>query len=185
MAFKLDEKLWDKIQNDISPSYYEDGQLDLLKFSKDLDISVIDAKFDNDGVSGAIQNKNGEWSIFINYTDSPRRKRFTVAHELGHFLSYKYEGKSRNGIQDNSPHKDYAIWNRGGANTEMELEANEIAGRLLMPEGDIKRYIDQNKTIEEMAELFNVSEAAVLVRLNNLGYTMLESLISNASFTLQ
>lgn len=55
-----------------------------------------------------------------------------------------------------------------------ELEANEIAAELLMPQEGVTRMFDEGKNIEEMADFFVVSESAMTMRLLNLNYSLLE-----------
>lgn len=58
-----------------------------------------------------------------------------------------------------------------------ELEANYFARCLLMPEGLVRRYIDQNnftdladdQQVKRMAEKFNVPLAVAVIRINELG----------------
>jgi Zn-dependent peptidase ImmA (M78 family) len=81
-----------------------------------------------------------------------RRLNFTIAHELGHiFLDH------------------LSIPDRLKTNTERyleDLEANEFAGNLLMPENLMLKY--NFVSVPAAAKHFNVSSAAMRRRLNNL-----------------
>jgi hypothetical protein len=74
-----------------------------------------------------------KWAIVINESHSSARQRFTVAHELGHILLHRFS----------RPHADGRIQVRfrdtrsSDGNVREEIEANEFAAELLMPE----RYV--------------------------------------------
>jgi len=119
---------------------------------------------DMEDISGYIEKRGDCWKIGINQYDHPRRKRFTIAHELGHFILHK------NIIEKEGRHND-AVLMRSGAVNKIEQEANLFATQLLMPRSRILKYIKDNiKTIEGLAEKFEVSAAAMRYRLLRLGY---------------
>lgn len=81
-----------------------------------------------------------------------RRLNFTLAHEIAHIYLKHHE------LPDECKSKE---------DLELEeLEADEFAGRLLMPEGKITTC--NFTSLAKVAERFNVSEWAVLKRLSNL-----------------
>lgn len=86
-----------------------------------------------------------------------RRLNFTLAHELGHIYLKHYLLP-----QECKTQKDLYI---------EELEADEFAGRLLMPKNKIFSY--RFSSINEIASDFNVSNWAVLKRLTNLKHSNL------------
>ncbi|ENJ9653624.1 ImmA/IrrE family metallo-endopeptidase [Clostridium botulinum] len=77
---------------------------------------------------------------------------FTLAHELGH-IHLRHHELPKNCKTE----KDLYI---------EELEADEFAGKILMPKNKI--YTGNFKSIKEVAKYFNVSESAVLKRLTNI-----------------
>lgn len=116
--------------------------------------------------------------IFINEGHSINRKRFTIAHELGHYLLHsdkQDEAHIDRGFTINfrSPLSSKAV-------NPKEIEANAFAAALLMPEEliieeiqkKIKDGIDLVESIElkEIAKKFEVSEQALCFRLGKLGY---------------
>lgn len=56
---------------------------------------------------------------------NPGRRRFTIAHEIGHYVLHPREGLDRDDIA-----KNFRVWNDPGE----EAEANLFAAELLMPE---------------------------------------------------
>lgn len=121
------------------------------------------------------------WAIVVNATDAPVRQRFTIAHELGHLLIHKYP----------TPHADgrYQVRFRdersATGSVREEIEANQFAAELLMPEREIRRLavrfrldvLDQArdkeavKKLTDAARRFQVSAQALSFRIANLGMT--------------
>ena len=103
----------------------------------------------------------------VNYDHSETRRRFTLAHEIGH---YTY-------IQDNEPHKlkegiglvEHRDEIAGLGKDKREIDANTFAANLLMPEGAVRIWVYEGKTRTQMAKDFVVSLEALGNRLNTLG----------------
>lgn len=117
-------------------------------------------------MSGALRKEGEDWVIYVNKSDSSQRKLFTIAHELGHFFVHKKE-------RDEFIDGQLISRNEQEKNAAIELEANEFAGNLIMPEQEIKQKIPAaitEETIQELARSFNVSTLAMETRLKNLGY---------------
>src|ERR1017187_2120321 len=56
-------------------------------------IKVHNAKFSDEGLSGMVAKRGPNATILVNESDPPFRKRFTIAHELGHiFLHLRSDG---------------------------------------------------------------------------------------------
>lgn len=133
--------------------------VDLLKIALDNGIEVKNAEFKNSDIAGILYKKNGKTIIFVSSSDPDNRKRFTVAHELGHYflhpstedvLQVEYRTNGKNG----DPQK--------------EKEANCFAAALLMDEVLVKSLWNDLKSVQSLAEIFKVSFAAMSYRLNNL-----------------
>lgn len=91
-------------------------------------------KAPSDAYSGLLLRRDGTALIGVNDSESPRRQRFTIAHELGHFFLHPY----------NEAFVDY----RKSVNkprTPKEREADVFAAALLMPRKEIAE--DFTKTI--------------------------------------
>lgn len=119
-------------------------------------------------ISGLIEpsseSKSG-FKIRVNKYESNERQRFTVAHEISHFLLHRHEIMS--GVIDN-------IMYRSQLTSRKEAEANKLAAEIIMPEEIIKRElnkIDKNnneKINEDFARLFRVSLQAIQIRLEEI-----------------
>jgi hypothetical protein len=115
------------------------------------------------GISGEIRPAEGEnaFVIRINRHDPSKRQRFTVAHELAHFLLHRDE--IGNGIEDD-------VLYRSSLSNRREQQANRLAADILMPE---TLLIEAKEAAEEkgvgdialyLSELFGVSEAAMRIK---------------------
>jgi Zn-dependent peptidase ImmA (M78 family) len=125
-----------------------------------------------DAVSGILVVKNDHATIGVNESHHPNRQRFTLAHELGHFLLHS---DSTNVFIDASP-----VFFRDKTSSEgsklQEIEANAFAAELLMPE-HMLRKITQNQPLDafdegavrRLATQFGVSTQAMTIRLTKLG----------------
>lgn len=97
------------------------------------------------------------YSIIVNAHEAFVRKRFTVAHEVAHFLLH------RNNIGDGLV--DDALY-RSGLPTLEEVHANRLAADILMPYARIEDAIGRGtKTIDALAKAFKVSPQAMSLRL--------------------
>lgn len=116
-----------------------------------------------------IKNFDTNKLIVVNSNHSNARKRFTIAHELGHF------------ILNDKPSKCYAHRESADVYNQDERDANSFASALLMPEDDIKKFIkslgvDDSDDLPEfefllinkISKRYNVSESAAEVRLKKL-----------------
>lgn len=127
----------------------------------------------DDNVSGMIlsdekniKNFNHNKIIVINANHPDTRKRFTIAHELGHY------------ILQNKPDSCYAHRDLGSYDSD-EKNANSFASALLMPEKDVLNQVEalrqQSPDINNLsltsliANNFDVSLSAAQVRLKKLG----------------
>ncbi|MEN3749048.1 ImmA/IrrE family metallo-endopeptidase [Sphingomonas sp. HF-S3] len=115
------------------------------------------------GVSGEIRpNPDGGYIIRVNRHDSPRRQRFTVAHELAHFLLHKDQIGS--GITDDALY-------RSNKSSRIEAEANRLAADLVMPTAKVRAAADELRASDvsdlsaSLAERFGVSDAAMTIKL--------------------
>ena len=91
-----------------------------------------------------------------------RRRRFTIAHELGHWVCQYREGTLK--LFYCRPGDVAAAADRGA-----EREANVFAAELLMPEPAVRAEFNRAASAAELAGWFGVSEEAIGWRIYNLG----------------
>ena len=119
--------------------------------------------------------KNGVAVIILNLNHHPNRRRFTLAHEIGHHLLHK-------SYLANNVHVDKIVllprnFVSSQAKDIKEIQANAFAAELLMPEVELRRYravdLNDDDLLYGLAKKLKVSVTALTYRLNNLG--MMES----------
>jgi Zn-dependent peptidase ImmA (M78 family) len=117
-------------------------------------------------ISGQIKRDNeaeGGYHIILNKFEGKERQRFTIAHEIAHFLLHREKIDEGNGIVDN-------VMYRSQLSNRMEVEANQLAADLIMPRHLIHEQIreiganDQDYLISELARRFRVSEQAMRIQ---------------------
>jgi Zn-dependent peptidase ImmA (M78 family) len=100
-----------------------------------------------------------EREVWLNAGEPAPRRRFTLAHEVGHWVCQVLEGRG-------APIMCRAEVVGVGEGKALEREANVFAAELLMPEELVREGFDG--TVNEAAVQFSVSEEAMGWRLYNL-----------------
>jgi Zn-dependent peptidase ImmA (M78 family) len=113
------------------------------------------------GAAGKLATFGNKGLITVNSNiDIPGKKRFIIAHELGHFELHRDNIININCIDD-----DFKRWYKGNS---LEIEANFFAAELLMPEDlyypKIKGKDVSKELIELLAREFNTSITATAIR---------------------
>jgi len=119
------------------------------------------------------------WAIVVNQDNAEVRQRFTIAHELGHLLLHRYT----------TPHADagYKVRFRdqksSAGSLREEIEANQFAAELLMPEDLILPHLEKIgfdysspdaetatmiRKLTRIAKQYEVSTQALSFRVANL-----------------
>jgi Zn-dependent peptidase ImmA (M78 family) len=114
-------------------------------------------------ISGKIERDDYGYKITINSADPYVRQRFTLAHEIGHYILHR--DLIGDGIVDDAMY-------RSKLDSYLETQANQYAAFVLMPPALFKNFAGelQNNPVD-LAKIFNVSRQAAEFRLKNLGLT--------------
>lgn len=144
-------------------------------------LGIILMAFDlGSNVSGVLRIEKNSSTIGYNPNESKVRQRFTIAHEIGHFILHKKEGN--NGIFiDNGNHYNQILFRAQKSqlseeDDRNEQEANEFAAALLMPRDLINKELNKyqgfdlsdNSMIVDLAKKFEVSIPAMTFRIINI-----------------
>ncbi len=133
----------------------------VIKIIFNIKISKVDL---GKSASGFLEKINDSWYIYINSQESIYRQRFTMAHELAHYILHRANYIS------NGPRKEDRVFFRDENTNTYEREANDFAAKLLLPEAEFKEAIKHgNNTILKLANYFNLSTAAIRYRAYKLG----------------
>ncbi len=139
------------------------------KIAKKLGLMLVPLPGD-DEISGAIIRKDGKVVIAVNPAHHINRQRFTIAHELGHFLLHE-------GLEEHVDQDLRVAWrnaNSSKAVNWIEIQANRFAAELLMPMSYLKQDLDcleliDKRTVALLAAKYVVSPEAMKIRLSQLG----------------
>jgi Zn-dependent peptidase ImmA (M78 family) len=131
-------------------------------------------------ISGAIYFQNDLFTIVINKDKPAVRQYFTLAHEFGHFYLHEQwlRENGDNGFVDFSYTLDSGNMllrpnetSTAQIDLQKEREANNFAAELIMPADKVKEFWELTHDIQECADAFQVSTAAMAVRLERLSLT--------------
>lgn len=149
---------------------FASGQIPVpvVEIARKLDIGVFsNPKYQGDKNGHIELNQDGKTLIIVNENQSSGRKRFTIAHEIAHFV-YDMDYLQEHRVIDRDGNAADPTYRK------RERRANEFAAELLMPEEQfIKQWIELNN-MERLAAYFGVSRPAATYRAINLGLTAAE-----------
>lgn len=118
---------------------------------KEYDLDVRRANFTND-VSGLLvrckEVDDEFFTIGFNENHPWCRRRFTIAHEIGHMLFNH-------------------VCDKNGIKSDNEKEADTFAGELLIPTAFIKKDFSKLPDIPELSKLYRVSGEAMAIKLGD------------------
>lgn len=128
-----------------------------------LTVKVVPAHKLDEGTSGLTTRQDGRYLILVNKNRARSHRRFTLCHELKHVIDYPYAHLWHAGLGHGDP--DSQVY-------RIERIADHFAAHLLMPTNLVKRAwghgLQEPRTL---SRLFEVSEEAMRIRLDNLGLT--------------
>lgn len=131
-----------------------------------------------DDISGAIVRDGNRISIGVNAHHSLNRRRFTIAHEIGHLVLHDAEAQIDHGYSENVSRVRMTAFRdqkSSAAVDAKEIEANRYAAALLMPVAFLQKSLKsrtrplRETDIRELASEYGVSLQAMSFRLVNIG----------------
>lgn len=134
--------------------------VDLHKITRGegLHIAIVQLKPEwENNISGFYDD--GTKTIYVNRNISAARTRFTIAHELGHYLMHKDYIKSEK-YKVLMRRNDWSINDK----PDVEKEADAFAANLLVPLEILEKYRDK-ATVPQLKDLFGISEEMLGYRL--------------------
>lgn len=139
---------------------------------KNLGIKLLPYNME-DGISGILLIEKNNITIGYAKKEPIHRKRFTMAHELGHYMLHR-DGEL---FIDKGFKAMYRPSSSNIPSTESrEWEANEFAANILMPANALMKEIENLEVdyesdgwITSLADKFKVSYSAMSIRISRLG----------------
>lgn len=131
-------------------------------------INVFHVDFEFRNIFGiAKKNKKGVY-FYLTANRDRRTQRFILAHLLGHYYLHFFQCKSGQlYCQDHYP---------PDVISKRESEADWFAYQLLMPDQMVRKFLHQNYSTEQMANVFQVSPQRINARLNQMAKENTETL---------
>lgn len=140
--------------------FTQSAPVDVRHLARALHLNVLDEDL-GDNVSGKIERDMfGDYKITVNLRHSETRRRFTIAHEIAHYVLHRE--KIGDGIVDDGLYRSA----KGGA---IERQANNYAASILMPAPLVReKWLSGLTTSSALAKAFGVSSAVAEIRIKEL-----------------
>ncbi|HUX22353.1 MAG TPA: ImmA/IrrE family metallo-endopeptidase [Spirochaetia bacterium] len=136
--------------------------IDLERICRLLGFQYIEVQHFPASLSALCIEQEGTKYAAVNGSHHPHRKRFSLAHELGHWVLGHTRSYSQSAVSIDNPPDPHEL-NR--ASQQEESEANEFAGELLVPLTQLKSELSKGKNLEQLSSHFNVSTQVVTIRM--------------------
>ncbi len=147
--------------------------IDVSKLAECLELPIVEEDLE-DNIAGFLFSKNNRSYVGINSNHHENRKRFTIAHEIGHYVLLHHKLTDDIHVDTKS-----SVFRRTGNTTDneqKEKDANKFSAALLMPHTLLVRYIKEQNInlnddldISKLSRKLVVSEKTLTYRLLNLG----------------
>lgn len=156
-----------KAVQDIIQDYQIDVPVKLGALARELGLAVMSGTLPS-GVSGEIRPDSATsagFKIRVNRHEDRNRQRFTLAHEIAHYLLHR--DQIGEGVRDD-------VLFRSNLSDSREAQANRLAADLIMPWQRIQEELLKlkDKSIDErvsaLSDNFKVSTTAMKIRLDLL-----------------
>ena len=129
----------------------EFGTSDPFELAERLNITIVCKPLGS--VNGFYINSDGVKIVNVNNVLEHKRKKLTIAHELGHAILHP---------NMNTPfmreHTFFSI-------NKFEIEANTFAAHLLIPENELREYQLERYTTQQIAGIYHLPEELVNLRI--------------------
>jgi Zn-dependent peptidase ImmA (M78 family) len=138
--------------------------VDLRKIASHCGLKYEEVDYFPDDVDALIvTNPEGSVAV-VNKKQSSYRRRFSLAHELGHFVLHRDGSVLEETVSIDSPPAGEESEN-GSSTTERE--ANLFAGEILVPVEFLKRHFKPGMTAADVGKLFEVSESVAAIAISS------------------
>jgi Zn-dependent peptidase ImmA (M78 family) len=155
----------------VADEYFQDTLVCPHRLAKIYGISTSFNDYRN-SFDGLLEHKAGKFHIYLNSNKVKHiyetRLRFTLAHELGHYLIDEHRNALMLGLSPSHP-----SFTNFSSDNEVELEADFFASSLLIPKSRLLKDVYRRKfsfeIIEEIAAKYQTSITATLIKFASIG----------------
>ncbi len=158
------------VLNSLVKSSQKGYRVDVVELAKKLNLPVYSMDLPDD-ISGHLCDGDEPY-IEVNRNHPVTRQRFTIAHEISHYMQHRDLLASKGKLDRDNTFKDEA-------EKKIEVEADQIAAGILMPDESIKAFFIERgwnpltrftaDMITKIADEFKVSKEMAVTRLRDLG----------------
>jgi len=162
---------------DIISKYTKESPVNIEGAIRELGIKLNKNAELPSGISGHLKRENGGYEIASSKKEHYFRQRFTLAHELGHYVLHRNLVDKSGGVDDNTKYRstqDGDIYN-----THIELkhesQANSFAATVLLPSEllvkDVESTLEEGRqpSLTDLYKKYQTSPSAMRWRLKRLG----------------
>lgn len=163
-----------KAERILSEAGVKSNPIAVERIAKQLGLEIQDFNFGSE-ISGVLVVREGRGTIGVNADHHLVRRRFTIAHEIGHFVLH--HDVSQLFIDHRKPSVFLRDTNSSTGERRQEIEANAFAAALLMPRNMVSTVskglgldVFDDEALIALSDAFGVSTQAISLRLAKLGY---------------
>ncbi len=154
-------------QTKIIRKYQAQPPVRVVALANELGLKVHTATQWGDEISGMIRKDrvhggSSGYAIFVNAHHVETRRRFTVAHEIAHFILH--QDLIGDGIVEDALLRSRSLTNA------VERQANAMAADILMPWHLLENESSKGRSLEMLAAIFEVSKDAMSFRILGVSY---------------
>lgn len=154
----VDENIFDIINR-----FRESAPVDVERLTRALGLQLNYSSLDKN-IAGMIEKSGNSYLVTVNKKDAETRQRFTIAHELGHYVHHR--DKIGDGVADSRMYRNTGAFDNKRIGATQESQANQFAANLLMPFALISKLQAAGvNTPDELAASLGVSRQAMHIRL--------------------
>jgi IrrE N-terminal-like domain len=153
---------------EIVKRYWRTAPVDVYRAAAEIGLGPVEDPGLPYLVSGLIERiAPDEWQIVVNRNQALPRRRFTVAHEIGHFIYHRAELEAADGTSDTMAYQvDEAVCPNPAIGPDHERLASAFAVNFLIPDNVLATAQAIGITDDvDLARGFNVSRAAMRIKL--------------------
>jgi Zn-dependent peptidase ImmA (M78 family) len=146
-------------------------RIDVVQLAKNLGLEVYSVDLPDED-SGCLKKGDVEPFIEVNRNHPVTRQRFTIAHEISHYIKHQDQLELAGKLDRTKNYHD-------DVDLAIEDEADQTAAEILMPQYLIDDYLKEkdwgkltkysSRMIEEIADQFRVSRTMAITRLRGVG----------------
>lgn len=131
------------------------------------DIQPLETEGFEGGLIAPLDKSEGV--ILVNAKSAPQRRRFTVGHELGHFVNPWHVPKDGQRFLCSAADMRRATAGKGDRTMQMEVEANRFSAELLLPRATFQRDLRRSagaglEHVLRLSVRYDMSKEATAIR---------------------